>query len=137
LDFILGVCVSLPHLTELILSHVTEFDLDQLEGLALDGRKKISGLQFITELTSTVASPRYEIGRLSVGNIGVPFSSDVGKFFASWKSLKFLQAGDNDGSFGLYVDEDLDFRSYTAVGTLSSLPMLSHFRDGDILTRYL
>jgi hypothetical protein len=137
LDFILGVCVSLPHLTELILSHVTKFDLDQLEGLALDGRKKISGLQFITELTSTLASPRYEIGRLSVGNIGVPFSSDVGKFFASWKSLKFLQAGDNDGSFSLYVDEGLDFKSYTAVGTLSFLPMLSHFRDGDILTRYL
>ena len=67
----------------------------------------------------------------------MPVFLSVGKFFASWKSLKFLQAGDNDGSFGLYVDEGLDFGSYTAVGTLSSLPMLSHFRDGDILTRYL
>jgi hypothetical protein len=137
LDFILEVCASLPHLTELILSDITEFNLDLLEDLATDGRKKIRGLQFITELTSTLASPRYKIERLSVGNIGVPFSSDIGKLFASWKSLKFLRAGDNAGSFSLFADEALDFKSYTPVGTLSSPPTLSLFRDGVILTRYL
>jgi hypothetical protein len=36
-DFILGVCISLPHLTELILSHLTEFDQDGFEDLAWSG----------------------------------------------------------------------------------------------------
>jgi hypothetical protein len=91
LDFILRVCVSLPHLTELVLTQLTKlthFDRNQFEDLAGSGitvgdgrrRNRISGLQFITELTSTLASPKYEIERLSVENIEVLFRLILGSY---------------------------------------------------------
>jgi hypothetical protein len=67
----------------------------------------MSGLQFITELTATLFSPKFEIERLCVGNNEVSFSPDVGKALASLKSLKFFRAGDKDRSLSLSVEEDL------------------------------
>ncbi|PMD16156.1 hypothetical protein NA56DRAFT_692911 [Hyaloscypha hepaticicola] len=77
LDFILEFCASLPHLKELSLIETNSGD----EGQA------ISALEFLTELKSALASPNYEIERLSIDNIKVPYSPEVGELFASLKSL--------------------------------------------------
>jgi hypothetical protein len=109
LDFILKVCASLPNLAELIL-------YEKKIGIGQGGRH--IGVQFIRELTSTLASPKFEIERLSIGGIEVPFSPNIGKMFASLKSLKFLRVGDRDGSDGPYNhDGRLDFGSYGPVST--------------------
>jgi hypothetical protein len=79
LDFILEVCASLPHLKELSL----------VETRRLHEGQETGALEFPTELTSVLASPNFEIERLSIDNIKVLYSPEVGKLFASLKSLKF------------------------------------------------
>jgi hypothetical protein len=103
LDFILEVCASLPHLKELSL----------VETRCLHEGQEIGALEFLSELTSALASPNFEIERLSIENIKVPYSPEVGKLFASLKSLKFLKVGDVDGGAEDKEGEGmLDFEVY-------------------------
>jgi hypothetical protein len=103
LDFILEVCASLPHLKELSL----------VETRCRHEGQEISALEFLAELTSALASPNFEIERLSINNIKVPYSPEVEKLFASLKSLKFLKVGDVDGGAEDKEGEGtLDFEAY-------------------------
>ena len=107
-NFILQICSALPHLTELSLVET---------GTSTEEEQSISGLEFLRNITSELASPKREIERLSITNIHEPFSSELGGLFASLRSLKFLRLGDADGSNGPYGgDGRLDFESYGPVG---------------------
>ncbi|KAE9371919.1 hypothetical protein N431DRAFT_378022 [Stipitochalara longipes BDJ] len=115
-NFVLKVCATLPCLTELSLVETTG---------TRGGEQGITGIEFLTELTSALASPAREIERLSITNIKDSFSPDVGKLFASWRSLKFLRLGDIEAEFGPYViDGRLDFSSYAPeiLGFIIALP---------------
>jgi hypothetical protein len=110
LDFILEVCASLPHLKELSL----------VETRCRHEGQEMGALEFLTKLTSTLAGPNFEIERLSIDNIKVPYSSEVGKLFASLKSLKFLRVGDVDcGAENKDGEGTLDFESYRPASSLS------------------
>jgi hypothetical protein len=87
-----------------------------------EGDQGITGLEFLMELTSALASPTREIERLSITNIKEHYSPDIGRLFASWKSLNFLRLGDADMSTGPYANHGkLDFTSYQPVSTCISL----------------
>jgi len=106
-NFIRKVCAALPCLTELSLVETT---------CSRGGGQGITGLEFLEELTSALASPNREIERFSMENMKESFSPDIGRLFASWGSLKFLRLGDIDAEFGRYVNDGrLDFNSYAPV----------------------
>jgi hypothetical protein len=111
--FVLEVCAALPYLTELSLVETN---------CTCEGEQGITGLEFLMELTSPLASPTREIERLSITNIKEHYSPDIGRLFASWKSLNFLRLGDADMSTSPYANHGkLDFTSYQPVSTCISL----------------
>lgn len=113
LDFVLKAIASAPKLKYLTLVQI----------FPGHGGRRENALQFLTELTTALASPKYEIERYDIGDIGLPFSPSVGKLFAACKSLKFLRLGDCDNTSGPYgYDGRLDFIAY---GSVSQLPPLS------------
>jgi hypothetical protein len=111
--FVLETCATLPCLTELSLVETN---------CTREGDQGITGLEFLMELTSALASPTREIERLSITNIKEHYSPDIRRLFASWKSLNFLRLGDADMSTGPYANHGkLDFTSYRPVSACISL----------------
>jgi len=110
LDFILKAATASPRLKSLKI-------VQRGPGRAQGNVSEIQ--QLLVEPISTLASPKYELERFEMGDIGVPFSPEIGKMFASWKSLKFLKMGDAWNRNGPYGNGGrLDFRAYGPVSQL-------------------
>ncbi len=104
------VYASLPHLKELSL----------VETRCPHEGQEICALEFLKQLNSALFSPKFEIEILSIDSIKVPYSSQVGKLFASLRSLKFLKVGDVDGGAEDREGEGtLDFEAYRPASWLS------------------
>lgn len=110
LDFIQKAVTASPKLKSLkIVQH----------GQGSAGRSVGEIRELLAELISTLASPKYELERFEIGDIGVPFSPELGRMFASWKSLKFLKMGDPWNLDGPYDNDGRpDFRAYGPVSQL-------------------
>lgn len=94
LEHILKMCQHLPGLKSLSLANSNHTN-------GLPGN--LSSQEFLHELTTVLASPRFEIERLSIISIDCSFSKEIGTLFQSMKSLKYLCIGDGDmenGPFG-------------------------------------
>lgn len=86
-EYIIKVCASVQHLRCLDLTEIYGFD-----------NQDSTTLQPITQLTTALASPAYEIERFSLGSVLLPFSPTLGALFSQWKSLTFLRLGDWDNN---------------------------------------
>jgi hypothetical protein len=108
LHYVLTACELLPDLKDLAL----------VETKGIQMGRNITGYELLHELTTKLSSPKLSIERLTLADIGCPFSPSIGKLFRGFASLKFLRIGDAENHNGAHGnDTRLDFESYTSVST--------------------
>lgn len=96
LEHVLKMCQHLPRLKILSLNNSSHTN-----GLPGD----LTAEQFLLEFTTALASPKFEIERLSIISIDCSFSEEIGTLFRSMKSLKYLFIGDGDMDNGPFGDD--------------------------------
>jgi hypothetical protein len=118
-----------PALKALILTHIFVKHEDEDEHPS----DKIPAGEFYQSLTTGFNSLGISIEKFSTQGLGTSYSTKMGRVFANWKHLKWLQIGDDDNENDYYnSDGAFDLEDYSMV----NLTLLHYLNPSCTLTKH-